>query len=330
MARIHINKWFALLGLATLISSCEKRERGYLSDHIYYQVDPFEVQQGVTTVSASLILNGSTAPLNVKLLSIRDSLGNNADSVLLKTYSIKTFTSPITNNDTTLAQLNAKINDSMVRPFNVAPIGGRLQFTAATAFVPSGNYNFDLQVSNVNGTTTLKDACKIILKPLDNPYSLGYTTYRENDITGETQLTRYDDDPTKLYVNATYQSSAENKLIVKFVDKNGKAFSPKSGEVSDWSNESKATTYFPKLSYWAPYYPAEYTDTAIIQQLPSVNISFPYFDLNGSNAASDGARFDSKIKNLKSNRVLHTALVFSLSATGIYTLTFHLPQDEHK
>ncbi|AYD47748.1 hypothetical protein [Arachidicoccus soli] len=119
-------------------------------------------------------------------------------------------------------------------------------------------------------------------------------------------------------------------LVVKFVDKNGMPFDPAKKEVTDWSNDPAATTFFPKLHMWTPYYPMQFTDSTIVQQIPYVNLSFPYFDLNSSYPASGGARFDSRISNVSTNNILHTAIYVTLYTSGTYYITVHLNAIEHK
>lgn len=325
-----------LAAMAVLVSfcmafACQKVVHGYLSDNIYYQVNPFIVQQGVTTVSSSLILNGSTAPLHVTLKSLRDSAGNNADSILRKPQTITTYTTALTSDDTTLALLKGKLKDSLVRPFNIAEIGGRLQFTAATLYVPAGKYTMDLSVSNVNGERDLKNACTIVITPLTNTYETGYFSYRPNDPVSNTQLFRTESDPFYSSFDINFQPASDfTRIVLKFVDKNGKPFNPKNGEVSDWSNVPKATTSFPKLSYWAPFYPAQQTDSTIVQQIPGIlGLNFPYFGL-GNYPAGGQCRIDNKITGLVSNQVIHTVMYFKLLTIGTYYITYHLNQDTHK
>src|SRR6186713_499950 len=224
----------AAIGVCVVLllgAGCAKTIHGYLSDNIYYQVNPFEVQKGITTVSASLVLNGSSAPLHATLSALRDSAGNNADSILLKSQSIVTFSSTVTSNDTTLAMLQGKLHDSLVKPFNIAEIGGRLQFTAATAYVPTGTYKMDLTVSNINGEKFIKDACTFLIKPLTITYNAGYYSYRPNDASGTTQLFRTESDPFYSNFDIRHEDNAqgETKIVLKFVDKNGVPFDPKAG-----------------------------------------------------------------------------------------------------
>ncbi|HWK04873.1 MAG TPA: hypothetical protein VNS58_14630 [Puia sp.] len=325
---------FSAIGVCVILllgAGCAKTIHGYLSNDIYYTVNPFQVQQGVTTVSAPLVLNGSSAPLHVELSALRDSAGNDADSILMKPQSILTYKSTVTVNDSTLDLLNAKLNDSLVRPFNIAETGGRLQFTAATNYVPTGSYTMDLTVSNINGVKFLKNACTIVIEPLTITSSLGYFSYRPNDPTGTTQLFRTESDPTYSNFDITHEDTqGETKIVLKFVDKNGVPFNPNAGEVQYWSNVDKSTTSFPQLNFWAPYYAPTYTDSTIVTKLPNIAVSFPYFDLNNAYPAARGARIDNKITGLSSNEVIHTVMYFTLYTVGTYYITYHLLVDTHK
>lgn len=313
-----------LTGLA-----CQKRVHGYLSDNIFYQVNPFDVQQGVTTVSGSLVLNGSSAPLHVTLAALRDAHGNNADSILRTPRSIKTFKGTMDYTDSTLALFNAKLNDSLVRPFNIAEIGGRLQFTAATNYVPAGTYNMDLIVSNVNGERFLKDICEINITPITEPYKINYRRLQIWDATKSNPTTTWDNDVNSS-IEVTYVSGTEQAAIIyKFVDKNGKAFNPKSGEVKPWSTNTA------HLHNWAPYYPEIATDSTLVQQLPYSGLPLPYYTTirrdDGQTMTDVSCRADYQIFN--STEVFPVKSMTSLTygtTSGTFYVTIRLNNITHK
>ena len=65
----------------TVNGACKKQASGFLSDNLYYLENPFPVPQGVTTVSGSMVADGSTAPMKVTLLGVREKKGGkSADS----------------------------------------------------------------------------------------------------------------------------------------------------------------------------------------------------------------------------------------------------------
>ncbi|MFT4203373.1 MAG: hypothetical protein QM610_05615 [Chitinophagaceae bacterium] len=319
----------AIFAALAASSGCQKTVHGYLSDNIYYQVNPFEVQQGVTTVSASLILNGSTAPLHVELTALRDSAGNDADSILGTPRSIRTFTGTLDYTDSTLALFNAKLSDSLVRPFNIAEIGGRLQFTAATTYVPTGSYNMDLLVSNVNGERYIKDACEIDIIPVDNPYTINWRRTQIWDANKANVVSQWDND-ANIAIDVEYVSGTATAAIVyKFVDMNGVVFNPAEGEVKPWS------TSLPHLHNWAPYYPETYTDSTVVQQLPDAGIALPYYTtvlLDGGGTFSDvSCRVDYQIFNTTETLPVKsmTSLAYAITA-GTFYVTVHLNNITHK
>ena len=330
MVKLKISLLTGVFVALLMVMGCQKIVKGYLSDDIYYQVNPFKVQQGITTVSSALVLNGSTAPLHVELAALRDSSGNNADSILMKPRSIVTYKSTVTYQDTTIEMFNAKLKDSLVRPFNIANIGGRLQFTAGTSYVPTGTYTMDLKVSNINGERYLKNACTIIVTPLTSAYNKGYFSYRYYKDSAQTQLFRTESDPTYSTFDIAYDGKIGiNQIIFKWVDKNGVPFNPKNGGVIDRSNAPAATASWPAMHLWTPFYAPVYTDSTIVQKLPDVNQSFPYFSLPNYPVAG-GARIDNFVTGMKEHSSVWTVMQFSLYAYGTYYVTYHLLQDTHK
>jgi hypothetical protein len=251
---------------AVLSTGCKKSEEGFLSDNIFYRANPFAAPIGRVAYSAPLEVDGSTSPLSVKLLSIRNkATGKPADSMLVE-REVTAFSGSITYEDSTVALLEKKIIKSKKKPFYVNPVGGRLELTPATTFVEPGNYTIDLEVSNVRGTRILKDACEIQLGNNAAPYEIIYTAWSTSDDNGV-----FNNPPPPGSFNVSVQRipTGPNKIIFKFVDKNGVGFNPKNGEVSIRGDR-------PTFKHWDPYYPEEKTDTALVYQYPDVP-SFPVF-----------------------------------------------------
>ena len=76
------------LAIVLLFTGCEKVEKGFLSDNMYYVENPLTTSQGSVTVSSSIVADGSTTPLQVELTRVVDDKGNDMDSILTKTDSI--------------------------------------------------------------------------------------------------------------------------------------------------------------------------------------------------------------------------------------------------
>ena len=254
------------IGLLIFIS-CQKTVHGFLSDRVFYLVNPFSVPQGQTAVSASLVTDGSTAPLFVKLLSFKDSSGTDVAAQFTTPQPIKVYAGDISYLDSTVEELQSKIKDSTVTPFNIDSIGGRLQFTAATAFVNPGIYNMDISVSNVRGTKVLKNACQVNITPqvayiLPNaPYS-----YFSDTATGN----RNYDKPAPI-ITVIHNASGPAVITFKWIDVNGKIFNPAKYEIVPRNGLSSFQT-------WDPYFAVELTDTAMVFKYPDHLPVFPPFN----------------------------------------------------
>ncbi|WP_343669714.1 hypothetical protein [Chitinophaga sp.] len=311
-----------ILLLSVVLLSCEKIEKGFLSDSVYYLENPFTVQQGTTTTSSTLVADGSTNPINVKLLSVRNVYtGESADSMFLRPQTITIFKDAVTQSDSTLALLNAKMQDSTVAPFSINPIGGRLQFTRASLYLDTGRYTIDVNVSNIKGEKTLKNACDIIVTPLSATYTVVYrrvqTTPPDND-ADRTTVQENDTYP----VDIKYTPSDVSKVIIKWLDKNGKPFNPST------DMQRLALTY-PTFHDWDPYYPVVTTDSTMEMEFPKLGIGMPLFTslTVGGTAWTDGAclsyyRILPKATDI--NKTLRLTHSIKFLTDGIYEITFHI------
>lgn len=310
-----------------IVVGCNKVEKGYLSKDIFYLANPFEVSQGVTTTSESLVYNGSTAPLEVKVLSLTDSAGNDMDSTLTTPRSIVTFTGTVDYQDTTLEMLQAKLKDSLVAPFSVATIGGRLQFTMATSYVPTGSYYLSLYVSNVKGGETLPNICTINITPLQNTYTYVYKRLRYMNEDGTDAVAT----ETALSYTMTHTSgTSTSKIIYQFEDKNGKLFNPAAGEVTRW------VANYPTMQDWDPYYKEVATDSSLEYQFPSVGLTFPFFGttyIQGTQWIEPNAALTYyKIPGSATNdgRKIQVCTSFSFLTSGTYVMRVHMNDAVHK
>ncbi len=304
--------------IACAVMSCEKTERGFLSDNLYYLENPFTVQQGVTTTSSPLVVDGSTAPLQTTLLAIRNkATGESVDSMFLKPQIISVYTGTITYADTTEAMLRAKLKDSVVAPFSINNIGGRLQFTQASKYVAPGTYTIDISASNMRGTKVLQNACDIHITPITTIDTILYKAWTTSDESG----TFYGiADP--LNVSITHDAAGADKIVFKFLDKNGVPFSAANGEIVPRAGR-------PSFKNWNPYEAPVYTDTSLEFSYPAGIPMLPAYlntVIENGSAWNDGivyyqipARFTDV--NLNVNPVL-TAQYFVTK--GTYTVTYYL------
>jgi hypothetical protein len=325
---VCFKKLFIALAFILAVTACEKTEVGYLSDNIFYRVNPFNIQQGVTKFSSPVVANGSTSPLTVKLLKVYDADGNDVTETFTTPQSIVTFKSTITYKDSTLELLAAALQDSLVTPFAVNNIGGRLEFSAATTYLSTGTFNIDINVGNSKGNYDIENACQININPVveDETYDMNYKriqTYKNNNgydlsSTANDQIT----------VDVQYISGISNGAwcIYKFKDKNGNFFNPAKGEVGRRSG-------YPFFDNWAPWYDIQLTDTAFVHQMPAyAGIDFPYYNKPGEEFWEDpSARYDFRIpkgciKGLDED--LFGLISFQYHAVGTFLITTQLHQFE--
>lgn len=258
----HIRTLLAAALLIGSFNSCMKPDVGFLSDNIFYRSNPFVAKTGLVYASAPLETDGSTAPLAVKLLAIRNKATGQPADDLLEEREITTFLAEILETDNTIEKLNAKMQKSMVKPFNVNPVGGRLEFSPATAYVTPGVYTIDLEISNVRGSRIMKDACEIRIEApqLTDLYMLNPPFWSLSDIGSEAVFYSIAEPMT---MTVEHDPTGPNKIIFKWKDKNGTFFNPKAGDVVLRGDR-------PHFATMNPYFAEEKTDTALVFQYPTV------------------------------------------------------------
>lgn len=295
--------------LTLVICGCKKPEVGYISNNLNYSPQLLIVPQGLTMYSNSINSDQSTQPLMVKLLAIRNKLTGKPAPELLQPDTISTFSGEITDADSTLALLNAKITKSLKPPFHVNPIGGRLEFSTATVNVDSGLYTIDVEVSNQRGTKTLLNACDIQLVAKINS-SIGTTFSSYSDVGAETNFI------TLPNPEATIERTAgPDKIIIKVVDKNGKPFNPSAGEVINRGDRGN----FAQMN---PYYPMVKTAIGMEWGFPVLPNGFPI--KLGANGTLSYYRIPGTFNTLNKNVNLAFD-AFKVYSPGTYTLTITLP-----
>lgn len=256
--------YLALLAIClTIVLSCKKTDIGYLSNNLFYSPKLLEVPQGSVFYSSPINVDQSTIPLTVKLLSIRNKATGVEATDLLKEYEISTFSGEITDADSTLALLNAKIVKSSRPAFHLNESGGRLEFTQATANVDTGMYVIDVQVTNPKGTTTLLNICDIHLAG-----QLAYTVASSFSSTSPIGVEADFVTVPNPVMTVDHDASGPNKIIIKVVDKNGVAFSPANNEVILRGDRGN----FAQMN---PYYPVVKTSTGMEWGFPVLPNGFP-------------------------------------------------------
>ena len=214
------------------ISSCKKIPDGSLSPLIRYEQSPIQVPQGRAYVSYAINPEGSTKPLNIKLLRVYNrETGQDVTDIFMKEYPHRIWKGVYNPKvDTTLELINAKLIDTMIRPININPASGQLESNYTTVNLPLGKYKFDLEIGNAVSTKVYPNIGEfdIIEAPffiIDAPRS---TVAMKVGAEGTTKVI-----PSNNSHQITERISPEgNKVIVRFFDSKGNLFNPKKGELA--------------------------------------------------------------------------------------------------
>lgn len=270
------NKYLLLFSLMVIIAlaACTKKpDEGYLGNVFFYLSNPFIGIKGRVTTSVPIQADGSTNPLMVKLLAVRNREGKVADA-LIKEYEIPIYKGEVTPADSTPELLSKKLGTDMYKPFNVNSIGGRLELTPATAFVDTGTYDFDIEVSNIRGSKVIKSVAKVVINP-SVPSQLIRQFANTSAPNQETVFT------TQSNFSVTLErKDGPNLIIIKFADRNGALFNPRTGQVEARVGTIAAPRYV--FRQFAPYYPQEITDTALVYRYPEKTPTFPLYTLTNA------------------------------------------------
>ena len=273
------NNKYILLALGAIIvavGACTKKPpEGFLGSKFFYLSNPFIGAKGRVVTSAPLQADGSTNPITVSLLAIRGaSVAGKPTDALTKTYEIPIYLGEVLPTDSTPALLAKKLGTAQYKPFNVNPVGGRLELSPATAFVDTGTYSFDIKVTNMKGSITLNNIAKLQITP-SVPFQVvrafANTSAPNQEVTFTTQST---------FTTTVQRVDGPNKIIIKFVDKNGALFNPKTGQVFPRVSTPANLRY--EYKQFSPYYPEEKTDTALVYQYPEKTPTYPLYTLNNA------------------------------------------------
>lgn len=297
--------------------SCQKTKTGYLSSDLYYIENPLIAARGANTVSGALQVNGSTTPIYVELVKAVDANGNGVDSLLATKGSFPGFSDAIGAGDSTLDLLNKKIIQVTAPAVSVSPMGGRIQVSPASKAIPMGTYTLDIKVSNSSGSVMLPGACKIVIGasiPPDTVYSGAYAGTLD-------ALGNYSGGLASPSVNVQYFPSSSNKIVFKWVDKNGKVYNA----LANGIGVRKGRWNFRNFD---PYYPQVLTDTSVEYQYPTVPNEFPAFPNNGSDGTTPRGNFGCFFKlPAGSNSTGGAMFTFSdvaFFSQGLYVVTISL------
>lgn len=222
--------------LTTLVVSCTKIQKGFISPTIQYSPSLFVVKKGQVSSSSGLVPDGSSIPLDVKWVHIYDSTGKVVDDLFRKTYKVAIWTQQYDpKTDKTFAAITAKRGIADLEPIVVNPKSGVIEANSATFNIPAGTYTMDIEVKNQAGTQLLKDAMTlkfldglaVEVSPDPGAFSVGYAV--SNTASGK-GIYNGNDNPFIQY-EVKRLGDSPNEFKLKFVDRNSVPFNPKIGEV---------------------------------------------------------------------------------------------------
>lgn len=255
MTKKHIFYTIAAIGV---LIGCSKIREGFLSDTIRYKDKVLYAKKGMAlTQSDRINSDGSTPPITYKISNLRNlATGQPAPAEFFTEYDVLVFKDGEVFNpetDVTVEKLNEKRELRKMKPMGFNEISGQLTFNRASANLPVGTYTFDLQASNVWGTKEYPGFAELhVIEPTTaDLFELKYTA-----ATGSNAAEVF----TTLKaprVTAQKVSNDGARVILKYVDKNGRAFDPSQGQIIKRGDRPFFETY-------AKFNPVQYNDTAMI------------------------------------------------------------------
>lgn len=244
------NILIASLLLFTL-PSCYKtmKEKGFLSDDVYLKgADTIMVALGGTGNTDVAWLDGSSMPATFSIENVRDVNGNRSEQFFVK-YPYKTWLKPYNNlTDTTLALVNAKLDEKQLPPLDINPVNGMLLYYETTRYLknPGDVYHVDVKVKNSKGEKIIKDYAIIKLTSDKQPFRFyqaataillvndgGESTFTLYDNIAEDQLDRHENIYSRNGKELVdiYKISEEPatgiKVLIQYLDAEGKIFDSK-------------------------------------------------------------------------------------------------------
>lgn len=255
MTKKHIFYTIAAIGV---LIGCSKIREGFLSDTIRYKDKVLYALKGMAlTQSDRINSDGSTPPITFKLSNLRDlATGAPAPKEFFTEYDVLVFKdgnvfNPAT--DTTVELLNQKREMRKMLPMRFNEISGQLSFNRGSANLPEGVYTFDLAASNVWGTKNYPAFAELHVKEPTTAdlFELKYTAASGSNAAEQFTTLKAP------RVTAQKVSNDGARVILKYVDKNGRAFNPSLGQIIKRGDRPFFETY-------AKFNPVQYTDTAMI------------------------------------------------------------------
>ncbi|MBE9583583.1 DUF5007 domain-containing protein [Mucilaginibacter sp. JRF] len=249
-----------IIGLCIMVSAvaCKKIDDGFQSDYIRYKDNNIYAKRGLILFQSDRInADGSTPPYKYKMLNLRSEDGSALPAEFNTEYEITLFKPGMSFNaetDTTIELLNQKRETVKRLPMEFNETSGQLTFNRASANLPLGRYVFDVEMTNPTGTKLYPSLATInVVEPTsDDLFTITDNVSNAfHDVTGVATPMK---NPT---ITCTKVSNEGARAILKMVDKNGRTFNPRAGEIIQRGDR-------PVFENYAKFNPVTLTDTAMI------------------------------------------------------------------
>ncbi|MGY4386375.1 hypothetical protein ACVWYN_003428 [Pedobacter sp. UYP24] len=293
-------KFKYLIGFMVLASivACKKIDKGFQSTNVRYKNSELVAKRGLILYqSEQLNADGSTPPYSFKLLNLRKVDGSAAPKEFSTEYEITVFKPGMSFNaetDTTVALLNTKRQQVKTLPMTFNEKSGQLSFNKGSANIPLGKYVFDVEMTNSTRVNLFKSIATVVVQdPLPDDLFV-ITDNVSNAFSDQTGGVTAHKNPI---ITCTKIATTGARAILKMVDKNGRVFNPKAGEVIKRGDR-------PTFENYAKFNKVIVTDTAMICDFeiapfplvkyvtPTTNWGFlMYYRIPSQFVTIDGAQF---------------------------------------
>lgn len=253
-------KFNYIIGIVVLASmvACKKIENGFQSTMIRYKNSELIAKRGLILYQSDQInADGSTPPYSFKLLNLRNVDGSPAPVEFTTPYDITVFKpgqSFDAKTDTTVALLNAKRETIKTLPMTFNEKSGQLSFNKGSANIPLGRYLFDIEMTNVTRKSLFPAIAAINVQDPEKDDLFVITDNVSNAFSDQTGTATAHKNPI---ITCTKVSNLGARAILKMVDKNGRVFNPKAGEIIKRGDR-------PVFENYAKFNKVIQTDTALI------------------------------------------------------------------
>lgn len=251
--------------------SCKKSTNGFLSPYIHYEQDPLQIPKGRAFLSSALNPDGSSMPFTATVIHYYNkATGQIADSIFNKKYPVQVFTGYIDpSKDTSFQQITSFLKTENVPAISVLPHSGQLEANAGALYLPAGEYQYDLQITNEAGTKIYPKIGDFILKDtttFDAVPAIGATS-EARIMVGNESVSSVGKPPL---LTVTRVADTPNIVTVIYKDKNGNPWNPAAGEIVSRpaAGLNPVPPYLQSLQeYTSSYY---YTSTSSVFRFPLV------------------------------------------------------------